>query len=303
MKRWEEQRTREFLLDRTKISAVHSLDQLRLVEREYFITDGEQWHLSRVFKFCGITVNKRAQRSTTVEKRTLAIPPTKRLSMTPHHILPRRILNTEIVATETPHLLLHDERLDVGHAKGGIEADGRVEGLEEDGLGGGMAEESHRGFVCGCREMRCVCEGRWRGLHIGRGMGRCAKRSTYASSASRNRVERRGHSHRAFSVRIVLACLVIVFNDLGEESRSERREGEERWSEVGRRRCGVAVVGDIEWREVRCSEPVPAWPESAFFSRPRRRRSFDSLSDHHLSCPADANPGQDTTSILTLNPL
>lgn len=55
--------------------------------------------------------------------------------MTPHHILPRRILNTAIVSTKTPHLLLHDQRLDVGHAEGGVEADGRVEGLEEDGLG------------------------------------------------------------------------------------------------------------------------------------------------------------------------
>lgn len=48
--------------------------------------------------------------------------------MTPHHILPRRVLDTEIIPAEAPHLLLHDERLDVGHAEGGVEAAGRVDG-------------------------------------------------------------------------------------------------------------------------------------------------------------------------------
>lgn len=69
--------------------------------------------------------------------------------MTYHHTLPRQILNTGIVATKGPHPLLHAERLDVGRAEGGIEADERLEGLEEDGLEGEMAEEIHCGFVVG----------------------------------------------------------------------------------------------------------------------------------------------------------
>lgn len=60
--------------------------------------------------------------------------------MTSHRPLARRILNTKIITTKAPHLLLHDERLDVGYAEGGVEADERVEGLEEDGFRGGVAE-------------------------------------------------------------------------------------------------------------------------------------------------------------------
>lgn len=67
--------------------------------------------------------------------------------MTPHHIPPHRLLNTKIVPTKAPYIILHDERLDVGGAEGGIEADGRMEGLEEDGVGGRVAGETHRGFV------------------------------------------------------------------------------------------------------------------------------------------------------------
>lgn len=65
--------------------------------------------------------------------------------MTPHHVPPRRVLNTKIVTTQAPHLLLHNERLDIWSAKRGVEADRRVERLENDGLGGGVAEESHHG--------------------------------------------------------------------------------------------------------------------------------------------------------------
>lgn len=67
--------------------------------------------------------------------------------MTSHHILHRRILGPKIIATETPHLLLPNGRHDVGHAASDVEAEGRVEGLEEDGLGGRMTEEFHCGFV------------------------------------------------------------------------------------------------------------------------------------------------------------
>lgn len=48
--------------------------------------------------------------------------------MTIHHILPRRILKTEIVTAKSSRLLLHEERLEVGHAEGGVEAEGRGDG-------------------------------------------------------------------------------------------------------------------------------------------------------------------------------
>lgn len=51
--------------------------------------------------------------------------------MTPHHILPRRTMNNNNVPAKTP-------RHDVGYAEGGVEAEGRVKGLEEDRLGGGV---------------------------------------------------------------------------------------------------------------------------------------------------------------------
>lgn len=67
--------------------------------------------------------------------------------MTPHHILPSQILKTEIISANTPHLLLDDKRLDVERAEGGVEADGRVEGLKKVRLRGGVAEEFRCGFI------------------------------------------------------------------------------------------------------------------------------------------------------------
>lgn len=107
--------------------------------------------------------------------------------MRSHHIMPRRVLDTKIIATETPHLLLHDECLDVGHAEGGVGAAGRVEGLEEDRLRCVWFL-----FVVGECVWAFVEYGRIERLSGG-GRGRCATRSTYTSSAIRNRVGRCAH--------------------------------------------------------------------------------------------------------------
>lgn len=54
----ERQQTIELFLDRTEISAVHGLDQLCLVEREDFVMDGEERHLTCVSEFYVTTVDK-----------------------------------------------------------------------------------------------------------------------------------------------------------------------------------------------------------------------------------------------------
>lgn len=107
--------------------------------------------------------------------------------MTLHYILSRRLLDTEIITTKTPHFLLHDERLDVRHAKGGVKADKRVEGLKEDGLGGRVDEEFH-GTWMGALERAGRGESEVYSAEGGR--GRCEK---CFSSAIRNRVGRRAH--------------------------------------------------------------------------------------------------------------
>lgn len=81
------------------------------------------------------------ERWITVNTRTLYLiveetHPYDRASKTPIHDTSSRVLDNENIPAEVPHLLLHDERLDVGHVEGGVEADGRVEVLEEDGVGG-----------------------------------------------------------------------------------------------------------------------------------------------------------------------
>lgn len=133
----ERERTRKLLLDRTEISSVRSVDQLCLVGCEDFIANGEQRHSTRISELCHTKheIQQVVQPRPKERKRTLTIPPTKRLPVTSHHILHHRVLDTRIIATETQHLLFHDERLDVGHAEDGVEADERVEGFEEDGLG------------------------------------------------------------------------------------------------------------------------------------------------------------------------
>lgn len=56
----------------------------------------------------------------------LSVPPTKRLPITSHHTQPCWILNTKIVTIKAPHLLLDDERLDLGRAEGGIVSTTRI---------------------------------------------------------------------------------------------------------------------------------------------------------------------------------
>lgn len=105
------QRTRELLLDRTEISAVHILDQLCLMDREHFVANGEQRRLSCVSEFHGTMFDKQS----TMTKEPYALLQSH-LPMTSRHTVPGRILNTQLVSTKTPHLPLHDERLDVGQA-------------------------------------------------------------------------------------------------------------------------------------------------------------------------------------------
>lgn len=98
-----------------------------------------------------------------------------------------------------------------------------MEGLEEDGLG---VEWPKRPIA-----VPCVVSGRCDSYirvyseiySVEGGRGRCAKRSTYTSSAGGSRVGRCAHWLCAFSVRIFWACLVVVLVDLEEESSSEGR--------------------------------------------------------------------------------
>lgn len=54
----ERKRTGELILDGTEIGPVHGLDELCLVEREDFVADGEERHLTRASGLHGITFDK-----------------------------------------------------------------------------------------------------------------------------------------------------------------------------------------------------------------------------------------------------